>query len=459
MDEATLQDWLDRHHVDVVRTHATNLDGIGIGKYIHRHKFAKALPHGHTIADVSLSMDLAGMPHLTFWHEQRLPAFGDIHLRPDLGTLISDGTDPNLGHCICDFADADGEPLRLCPRSTLKRMVNELEQAGYAMKASFELEFYLFDESFADIRRKQYKDLAAVGASKLQTIYFLRNAYHATAFMNEVTKRLDWKGIAWEGWNDEGGTGQVELNLEPNDPVAIADTVVRTKQILYEVAVDLDMAVTFMPRVGAGYGSGMHIHHSLMRDGQPAMYDASSADHRPAMLQDWIGGLIATLPAAVSFLCPTINSYRRMVDFSAVPMVATWAKDNKSTALRLIGHSAAASRVEYRIGASDLNPYLALAVIIAGGLAGIRERLSPGAEFDKLAWGLPSRYERLPDTISKAAEVLSKDRLLKEVLGEDLVEYWVKSREHEWLSFYTEGGDPEANTATPWEFERYFEVI
>ena len=109
MDAAELSEWLDRHHVDVVRTFATTLDGPAIGKYVHRNKFSKTLPQGHALSDMALSMDLSGFPHVTFWHEERLGVFGDIYLRPDLDTLISDGTDPNLGHCICDFATESGE--------------------------------------------------------------------------------------------------------------------------------------------------------------------------------------------------------------------------------------------------------------------------------------------------------------------------------------------------------------
>jgi glutamine synthetase len=459
MDAAQLSEWLDRHHVDVVRTFATTLDGPPVGKYVHRNKFSKTLPQGHAIADMALSMDLSGFPHITFWHEERLAVFGDIYLRPDLDTLISDGTDPNLGHCICDFAAENGESLRLCPRSTLKRMVEQLQAAGYTMKASFELEFYLFNQSFADIRRNQYRDLDPVTAGKLPGVYRLRNGYHATDFMREVVKRMEWKGIEWEGWNYEAGVGQVELNLEPGDPVRICDNVVRTKQILYEVAVDMGLAVTFMAMPGEGYGSGMHIHHSLAKNGEAAFFDVTREDRRSNMLLDWIGGLVKTLPGAVSWLCPTVNSYRRMVDFAAVPVAVSWGEENKSAALRLITRTAKASRVEYRVGASDLNPYLALSAIIAGGLAGIRHGLKAPDEFHNLAWGLPEGHQQLPNTISRAARALSADELLKEALGKDVVEYWVKSREHEWLSFYTEGGDPDSKSISMWEYDRYFSAI
>ncbi|MDZ7685835.1 MAG: hypothetical protein U5O39_13210 [Gammaproteobacteria bacterium] len=303
MDDKTLQDWLDRHHVDVVRTFATTLDGAAIGKYIHRRKFAKTLPQGHAVADMAAAMDLSGSPHLTFWHSDRQGGFGDIYLRPDLTTLISDGTDTNLGHCICDFSNPDGEDFALCSRSALRRMIKALEATGYSMKTAFELEFYLYTDSFDEIRRKKYDHLNPVTASRHGNIYMLRNAYPATRYMSEVISRMEWKGIAWEGWNDENGVGQFEINLEPSDPLTAADNFMRTRQIMYEVARDMEMAVTFMAMPQPGMGSGTHIHQSLFDSQQRAVFfDETTPSGRSGVMEQWMAGLLETMPAAVS--CP-----------------------------------------------------------------------------------------------------------------------------------------------------------
>jgi glutamine synthetase len=459
LDEPTLDAWLDRHHVDLVRTFATSLDGQAVGKYLHRSKFAHGVGRGHAISDVALFTDLTGSAHLTFWHRERPGSLGDIFLLPDIDTLVSDGTDPNLGHCIGDFVDGDGKPLEMCPRSTLKRMLASLATHGYTMKATCEIEFFLFAESFADIRQKQYQQLKRVGASRQHNIYLLKNAYHAAAYMNEVTKRMTWKGIAFEGWNDEGGIGQLELNLPPGDPLMIADNVVRTKQILYEVAVDMGLAVTFMAKSGDAYGSGMHVHHSLYEAGRAVFFDPSTPDHRSTVLLHWLGGLMATLAGAVSLLCPTINAYRRLADFAGAPVAATWGEQNKTAAVRLITRNPAETRIEYRIGSSDMNPYLALATIVAGGLAGLQHKLTPPPEFNHLGWGLPDHYPRLPDTISKAAAALAADERLKEMLGTSFVDYWVLTRQREWLAFHAECSDPLSRSVTDWEYERYFELV
>ena len=384
--EENLESWLDRHDIAIIRKQATNLEGVGVGKYCHRRKFTKSLEDGLGISDMSLAMDLGGMPHLTFWHPFRHNTLGDIALKPDLNTLIPDGNDPNLGHCICDFIQVDGTPINLCPRTNLKRLVRDITDMGYEVKAACELEFYLFKDSFKDARCKKYQNLEAVGASKLRTIYYLRNAYHAKTFMDEVTQRLDCHGIDWEGWSDENGVGQVELNLTPTDAVAMADATVRAKQVIYEVAVDFDMSVTFMAHPVPGYSSGMHMHHSLTKNGEAVFYDADQPDNHSDLLRHWIGGMIKTMPGAVSYLCPTINSFKRMTEFAAPPLTATWGEENKSCALRLVSRSAGLTRVEHRLGAADVNPYLGLAVILAGGIAGVRHQITPPDEFTHVGW-------------------------------------------------------------------------
>ncbi len=225
------------------------------------------------------------------------------------------------------------------------------------------------------------------------------------------------------------------------------------------MAVDLGISVTFMARPTDSYGSGMHIHHSLQQDGRAAFYDATAPDGRSQLMRHWIGGLIATMPAAHSFLTPTINSYRRMVGFAAAPLVVSWGEENKSTALRVISRSEKLTRVEHRVGAADLNPYLALAAILAGGIVGIEQEIEPPDEFRLLAWGLPDRFPHLPTTITAAADALERDKAFADVIGPVMTDHWINTRRWEWLMFHTTGGDAEAETVTDWELTRYFELI
>ena len=472
---AEVNAWLDQHQVKLVRTQVTNLDGVSLGKFLRRDKFLKAVPEGHGISDIALGMDTAGMPHASFWHSFRSHTYGDIMVKPDLGTLIPDGNVPGLGHVLCDFTSLEGEPIAICPRTMLRQMVNKIAAAGYSVIATFELEFFLFNTSFAAARQQQYQQLQTLGATSKELIYSLRSANHTSPFMQEALRRFTAQGINWESWNYESGNSQLEVNLVPTDPLAAADQLVRVRQILHEVALAMDMSVTFMAQVKPGYSSGLHIHHSLtdLASNQPAFYqdaastskqEAASASQEEAscspLLQHWIAGLLSTAPAATSFLCPTVNSFRRIRDFTAVPVKPSWAVEDKSALLRVVTRSPQLARVEHRLAASDANPYLALAVILAGGLAGIQQQLTPPAASVNLGWWQPDdESQRLPTSILAAGDALAADKLLPEILGPDVVDYWRKSRRWDWFRFHADGGDPSARKTTAWEFENYFEII
>lgn len=457
MDEPTIEEWMDRHHVDVVRTHATTLEGHGVGKYLNRPKFLKSLPDGHSIADMALAMDPSGFPHLTFWHEFRHAQLGDIHMRPDINTIVSDGTDPDLGHCLCDFVDVYGNDISVCPRSLLRRTTEKVNDLGYRVKAAFELEFFLYKNSFESARRRGYKNLEPVTASNMQNIYLLRNAYRYQSFMNEVIKRMNWQAFGWESWSDEGGVGQIELNFSPCDPVTAADRIVRARQLIYEVAVDLDMSVTFMSTTSPGYSNGLHVHHSLQREDGSAAF--LSDGKRSDLFLQWIAGITSTMAGATSLLCPSINSYRRLKEFTSPPVTASWAEENRSAGLRIFSRSESLARIEHRLPSGDANPYLALAVILAGGLTGVNHKLTPPDEMALIGWGLPDEVERLPNSLMKAVTALEADTHLVEVLGQDVIDYWVNTRKLEWLSFHDECGDADTKSTTDWEYKRCFELV
>ncbi len=469
IDGLGLAEWLEQHHVQLVRTHATTLDGPAVGKYLRRASFEKALPDGHGLSYIALAADLSGMPHFNFWHKFQEPGLGDILLRPDLSTLAQDGKEPSLSHCICDFTLIDGGEISLCPRTMLRKITEKIASVGYGIKAAFELEFFLYKTSFAEARKGGYKNLEPIGATRLHNIYLLKNAYHARPFMEEVTKQLDRQGIEWESWNDEGGAGQVELNFPPTDPVRAADVVSRARQTIYEIALDMNMAVTFMAQPSSDISNGLHIHHSLQAEnGEAAFYDSAQGG-RSALLLHWIAGIVATMPGAASYLCPSINSWRRLKEFSATPVTASWGEENKTAALRIVSRSASLARIEHRLIAGDANPYLALAVILAGGLAGLIHKLEPPDELPPMGGEPPDRETRLPRTITKAAKALREDQYLSEMLGEDVVDYWLKTRRAEWLSFHNRRHEPAPRRShkkgpqsvqpTLWEFERYFELI
>jgi glutamine synthetase len=444
--------------VTTVRTEAVSTDGLVLGKYLSRSKFERSLPLGHAVSDLVFGYDIAGTPQLGWWDDWRNECLGDIHLRPDLDTLIRIPSRPGLAACIADFVGVTGEPLSVCPRSTLKHVVERLASNGLTAKASFEIEGMLFTESVGEARAKGYRNLTPIGLVP-PLGYSTQDAYHMRAFFDEASRRLDDMGIPWDAWSAEAAPAQFEVNLPASDAVTAADSAVRVRTTLKEVAIDLGFSLTFMAKPTENYGNGMHVHHSLQREGSPAFFDPSTPDNRSALMRHWIGGLIATMSAAHSFLTPTINSYRRMVGFAAAPLYVSWAEENKSTALRVVSRSEGLARVEHRVGSGDLNPYLALAAILAGGIVGIEQAIDPPEELRILAWGLPDRFWHLPRSITLAADALAQDKALTDVIGASAVDHWLNTRRWEWLMFHTTGGDAQASSVTDWELNRYFELV
>jgi glutamine synthetase len=444
--------------ITTVRTEAVTTDGLIIGKHLSRAKFEHSLPLGHAVSDLVFGYDIAGAPQFGWWDDWRNECLGDIQLKPDLDTLIRIPSRPGLAACLADFTRVDGEPLSVCPRSTLKRVAERLATHGLTARAAFEIEGMLFTETLTQARAKGYRGLTPIGLVP-PLAYLTQDAYHMRAFFDEASRRLDGMGIPWDAWSAEAAPAQFEVNLPPSDAVTAADRAVRVKATLKEVAIDLGLSLTFMAKPTESYGNGMHIHHSLQRDGSPAFFDAAAPDKRSALMCNWIGGLIATMPGAHSFLTPTINSYRRMVGFAAAPLIVSWAEENKSTALRVISRTEGLSRVEHRVGAGDLNPYLALAAILAGGIVGIEQSIDPPPELGILAWGLPETFPHLPRSITEASQALALDKALADVMGTSVVHHWVNSRRWEWLMFHMTGGDAEATSVTDWELNRYFELV
>jgi glutamine synthetase len=437
---------------ELIRIEGTTLDGPLIGKHVSRAKFDHCLPAGVCLADFVFAMDLAGTPQLGWWSDWRQPALGDMYLRPDLSTEVPVPDAPGVVSYLGAFTDLHGTPLPVCPRSLLQRQTERLTTLGYDAKCAFELEFFIVEESLDQARAQEFKDLTPLGGPAPKMAYLTQRSSQFLPILRSATERLDAMGIPWEAFNDEAAPGQFELNLAPADPVTTADRTVRAKRALRDAAYEHGHAVTFMARPFPIYGSGLHLHLSLWRDDQPAFTDAATIRH-------WVGGCLATAAGATSICTPTINSFRRQVDFAAVPTTPTWGEDNKGAAFRTITRSGALARVEHRMGCADANPYLVLATTMAGGITGLEERIEPPEPVAHLPWGLPEGFERLPASITAAADALARDEHLRKQLGDDFIEHWVESRKWEWLMFHSEGGDPDAESVTDWELKRYFEWV
>ena len=460
MTRKELERWLTDNDIRCVRLQSVNHDGLPLGKHVSLDGLMSAVDKGSVVSDVAFGIDFGTDVAVGWdWGTWRSGDIADIKLIPDPQTITIDPCVEGWATVMCDFASIAGEPLPVCPRSAVKRMVAKLATLGYAATTAVEIEFTAFEESIQDARSCGYEGLTPLGGSSGVT-YTVGRSPDLTELMDAVLRRLDRLAIPWEGWSNETAAGQAEINIAPSDPLTTADRVMRAKLALREAAFDLGRSVTFMSRVSEDqFGAGMHINVSLANeDGEPAFFDASEPGNRSAAMRHWIAGQLAVLPGSVSLLSPNMNSYRRFVDLTGPPTTVTWAEDNKTVALRTVTREPHTARVEHRVAGADCNVYYALAAALAGGIAGLSEKLEPPAEFAKMAWGLPeSAAPRLPTTLTAAAEALLADERLATTLGRELIKYWAGSRRWEWWAFTNNGGDPD--TVNEFERRRYFEHV
>ncbi|SNY89509.1 glutamine synthetase [Nocardia amikacinitolerans] len=434
------------------RLESTNHDGAFHGKIVAPKKFEAGVDAGFAFADLLFGLDLGNIPHFGYAYPQWRGHLEDIYLRPDLSTEVewSQGVHSLIG----DFWLKTGEPVGICPRNLVRKTVDRLAGLGYTATIAVEIEMTLFEESIHEARAKGYRDLTPLGGTAGTALNLSRSSDWVD-YMTAVQHRLDEIGIEWEAWSDEDAPGQSELNLVPGSPISVCDAWARARQVLREVAFEQGHTVTFMAKPTAGYGQASHINLSLRRDGVNAFF---AEDGPSETMRHAIGGLLQTMPGNTSIALPQITSYRRLVDLSGPPTTISWGISNKTTSVRAVCGHPKYSRLEYRLPGADANLYLAVAGVLAGVIAGLERRIEPPEPVTDMAWCLPPGLgiERIPDTMSKAADALEADPLLREILGEEFVDYWVGSRRWEWMQFHTGGGDPFAELSE-WESTRYFE--
>ncbi|PRY08825.1 glutamine synthetase family protein [Kineococcus rhizosphaerae] len=459
-----VKDWLSERGVRTVRLDTISLDGVVSGKYVSVAKFLSGLKTGWSFCDVAFGVDLANVPQLGFDYGSWRGEMADVTLRGDSSTLALDPHLVGLATVLCDLVDRDGAPLPVCSRSVLRRQVQHLTNLGYSAKAAIEIEATVFEESIDEARRLGFQGLHPLGGSA-GALYVIARPVAFTRYLDAVTERLDEMGIAWEGWCDESAAGQVEINLPPTDPMTAVDNYNRVKLVMRQVAFERGHSVTFMARWSPEqFGQGAHINLSLYQDGENVFHDVQNSRSPSALMREFMGGVLETMPAATSFSFPTINSYRRIEELNGPPTTVSWGLENKSTAVRAICRDAKQSRIEYRIPSADANLYLAFAALLAGGLLGLQNHSDPGPSLDHMAWALPpgsvdtDTPERLPRSLSAATDALAADTDLTKALGPALVDYWIGTRRWEWFSFHTGGGDPQAGVSQ-WELTRYFELV
>jgi glutamine synthetase len=423
-----------------VKVGVFDIDGVMRGKYLNADKLASALETGFGFCDVVLGWDsgdqLIDGLSFTGWHT----AYPDAEARLLPDTLREMPFEGGMPLILGEFA---GRAEAVCPRSLLRRVLERAAASGFKVKAAAEFEFFVFEETPQSVRDKGYRNLKPITPGNFG-YSMLRSGVHSD-FYHQLWSTCEAMRIEIEGLHTETGPGVIEAAIKVDDALEAADKAALFKTVAKILAQKRGWMATFMAKWSKDWpGQSGHLHMSLLdaKSDEGLFFDQGAPLHMSDRMRWFVGGQQRLMPELLAMIAPTVNSYTRMIPGFWAPTSATWGYENRTCALRVIGGSEKSQRVEYRIGAADINPYVALAAAIGSGLWGIENRIEPDAPIEGNAYAVETAQERsLPSTLWEAAQRLKSE----------FVEHYAATREWE---------EREARKAiTDWQLARYFEII
>ncbi|QPC85496.1 glutamine synthetase [Mesorhizobium sp. NBSH29] len=436
--------------VDTVLACAVDMQGRLIGKRFLARYFVESAHDETHGCNYLLANDIDMEPVPGYKAASWSKGYGDFVIKPDLGTLRKIPWLENTALVLCDLLDHHShEDLAHSPRGILKRQVKRLTERGYMGYFASELEFYLFSETYDSARKKHWQGLET--ASPYIGDYLIGITTKEEGVMRRLRNEMELAGIPIENSKGEWGPGQEEINVRYAEALEMADRHVILKNGAKEIAQTEGKAISFMAKYNYGLaGNSSHIHNSLWSaDGkEPLFYDKKSDFTLSKLGQQWSAGQLKYASEFTLFLAPYINSYKRFQSGTFAPTKIMWSEDNRTAGFRLCGEGTKGIRMECRIGGADLNPYLAFSALIAAGLAGIDEELELEKPFVGDAYQA-SRLPEIPKTLRDATETLAKSKMLRDALGEDVVEHYLHTARWEQLEY--------DRRITDWELHRGFE--
>ncbi|MGD9864029.1 MAG: glutamine synthetase family protein [Pseudodonghicola sp.] len=434
------QTFLEGRRLDEVECIISDLPGIARGKAVPATKFARQ-PYFH-LPDSIFFQTITGD-----WGE----AAGedgfierDMILKPDMSTATAaPWTGDWTLQVIHDAYDRDGDPIPFSPRNVLKRVVQMYRDKGWEPVVAPEMEFYLVARNTDPAKEIQ----PMMGRSGRPAA--ARQAYSMTAVdefgpvIDDIYDFAEAQGFEIDGITQEGGAGQLEINLRHGDPVKLADEVFYFKRLIREAALRHDCFATFMAKpIADEPGSAMHVHHSIMDRERKHNLFAGPQGGETDMFYHFIGGLQRHLPSAIAVLAPYVNSYRRYVRDQAAPINLSWGRDNRTTGIRVPISGPESRRVENRLAGMDCNPYLGIAASLACGYLGLIHEIRP----DKQQRGDAYANEPdIPQVQGQALDLFEEAADLHSVLGREFCRVYGIVKRSEYEEFL--------QVISPWERE------
>jgi glutamine synthetase len=372
--------------------------------------------------------------------------YGDFVLTPDMSTLRRIPWYEATALVLADLGWHDGAPVVASPRQILKAQVDRLAERGWQAMVGTELEFIVYSTSYEDAQASGFRTLVPVNQYNVD--YSILGTSRIEPLLRKLTNGMAGAGLQVESAKGECNLGQHEIAFRYAEAVTTCDNHSIYKTGSKEIAAADGMSLTFMAKPNAREGNSCHIHISLRDDdGEPVMAGDGPYGLSPVG-EHFIAGQLAALPEIALCFAPNINSYKRYVPGSFAPTAARWGVDNRTCAMRLVGHGPSL-RIENRVPGGDVNPYLAVSAMIAAGLHGIDHELPLEPALDGNAYD--DTGPRVPHTLRDALEAWQKSELARESFGNEVVEHYANGARVELAAFDA--------AVTDWELQRGFERL
>jgi glutamine synthetase len=448
LSQRELEELVAAGDVDTVIVAFADMQGRLTGKRISARLFVDDVAaHGAECCNYLLAVDVDNNTVDGYAISSWETGYGDMVMTPDFTTLRLVPWLPGSALVMADLSWTDGTPVVQAPRSILRKQLDRLADRGLDAVAATELEFMVFDNTYRDAWKAGYRNLTP--ATDYNIDYAMLASTRMEPLLRDIRLGMEGAGLYCEGVKGECNLGQQEIGFRYAQALVTCDNHTIYKNGAKEIADQHGKSLTFMAKFDEREGNSCHIHISLRgTDGSAVFADDSAELGMSAMFRSFIAGQLATLRELTLFYAPNINSYKRFVDGSFAPTAVAWGMDNRTCALRVVGHGHG-MRMECRAPGGDVNQYLAVAALIAGGLHGI----DAGLELEEATAGnaYTSGAQRLPTTLAEAAALFENSAIAREAFGDEVVDHYLNNARVELKAFNS--------AVTDWERMRGFERL
>ncbi|MCV7179056.1 glutamine synthetase family protein [Mycolicibacterium sphagni] len=434
--------------IDTVIVAFTDMQGRLTGKRVAARLFVEEVAaHGSECCNYLLAVDVDMNTVDGYAMSSWESGYGDMVMTPDFSTLRVLPWLPGTALVMADLSWVDGGPVNPAPRGILRAQLDRLAQRGLEAFIGTELEFMVFDSTYRDAWAAGYRGLSK--ATDYNVDYAIHASTRMEPLLRDIRLGMDGAGMYCEGVKGECNLGQQEIAFRYDRALVTCDNHTIYKNGAKEIADQHGKSLTFMAKYDEREGNSCHIHISLRgEDGSAVFADADEPLGMSPMFRSFIAGQLATLRELTLFYAPNINSYKRFVEGSFAPTAIAWGLDNRTCALRVVGQGDS-MRMECRAPGGDVNQYLAVAALVAGGLYGIDN----GLELSDACAGnaYTSGARRLPTTLAEAAALFEASTVAREAFGDEVVEHYLNNARIELAAFNS--------AVTDWERVRGFERL